>query len=177
MNNSLKNTHEYWMRIALQEAEQAIANGEIPVAAILVADGQELARAQTQVSRRGSIVAHGEFFALLEAGARVWTAKRPLIIYSTLEPCLMCLGAAMQAEVDEVVYAMDAAPDGGTRFQNDIIRGNQKPPRITRHVLQEESVALMKQLLVVNPGQPAVPYVKAMLAAYQQRIGASSGIA
>ena len=166
MSNKPIHDHEYWMKEALREAERAMANGEIPVAAILVSSGIELTRAQTQVFRQKSIVAHGEYFALLQASTAVWTAKRPLIIYSTLEPCLMCLGASMQAGVDEIVFAMDAAPDGGARYADEIVKGGQKPPKIVAHCLESESVALMRRLLVENPQQPAIPYVKEMLLKY-----------
>ncbi len=78
----------------------------------------------------------------------------------------MCLGAAMQVGVDEIVYGMEAAPDGGTRFVDAIREGRQTPPKITAHVLKEESVALMRRLLIENPNQPAIGYVRDMLAAY-----------
>ncbi len=48
-------SHEHWMRLAIEEAEKAMQHGEIPVAAILVSNGQEIGRAQTQVSRRGTL--------------------------------------------------------------------------------------------------------------------------
>src|SRR5687768_15136887 len=97
------NTHEYWMNLALEEAEKAMQNGEIPVAAILVSDNQELERSQTLVARKGTLAAHAELFTLLNANGRIYSAKHPLVIYTTLEPCLMCLGAAMQVGVDQIV--------------------------------------------------------------------------
>jgi tRNA(adenine34) deaminase len=144
-------------------------NGEIPVACILVAGGQELSRSQTMVSRKGTLAAHGELFSLLEANGKLWTAAHPLVIYTTLEPCLMCVGAAMQVGVDEIVFGMEAAPDGGARYQEAISRGGQKPPTIRGGVLEAECLSLMRRLPVENPTQPAVEYVKAMIAHYDQR--------
>lgn len=160
-------TDEHWMRIALAEAEQAMSNGEIPVAAILVANGQELSRSQTMVSRKGTLAAHGELFALLNANGALWTAQHPLVIYTNLEPCLMCVGAAMQVGVDEIVFGMRASPDGGARYADAIEKGGQKVPKIRGGVLEMETVGLMRRLPEVNPKQPALPYVLEMLESYK----------
>lgn len=164
----MEKNHEYWMRLALEEAKAAMEIGEIPVATIIVAGGKELARGQTQVKRRESIVAHGELFALLDVKNRIFTADRPIILYTTLEPCLMCLGATMQTGVDEIVFAMDAAPDGGTRYVDDILKGGQAVPKITAHILEDEEIALMKEFLERFPDSPAAPYVKDLLKPYVQ---------
>lgn len=158
---------EQWMRVALQEAEKAMAAGELPIGSVLVANDQEIVRGQTQVSRRGSMAAHGELFALLDANGKLWSAQRPLIIYTSLEPCLMCLGACMQAGVDRVVFGMSAAPDGAARYVEAIHRGGQKVPEVVGGVLENEAVALMRRLPEVHPDHLAIDYVRAMLAAYQ----------
>lgn len=162
----MKKDHEYWMRIALKEAEAAMKAGEIPVAAVLVSADDEVTRGQTQVRRRGSVAAHGELFAVLEAKAKVFTGKRPLTMYTTLEPCLMCLGAMMQAGVDCVVFGMDAAPDGGTRFAASISAGGQSVPTIIAHVLEQEQVKLMREYLKRHSDLPGAPYVRELLKAY-----------
>jgi tRNA(adenine34) deaminase len=158
--------HEHWMRSALELAVDAMKHGEIPVASVLVGGDHKIAEGQTQVRRRGSIAAHGELFTLLEAKGEIWTADRPLIVYTTLEPCLMCLGAMIQTGVDEVVYGMDAAPDGGTRYADAIKAGGQTPPKVTAHILEYEQVALMRDFLRMHPDSPAIPYVRDMLRAY-----------
>lgn len=160
---------EKWMRLAVEEARNAMQNGEIPVAAILVANGEELSRSQTMVSRKGSMAAHGELFAILAANGKVWSAAHPLVIYTNLEPCLMCVGAAMQVGVDEIVFGMYASPDGGARYADAIAEGGQKPPTIRGGVLEMETVALMRELAHVNPAQPALPYVQEMLVQYKGR--------
>lgn len=155
-----------WMSLALQEAELAMANGEIPVASILVSNGAELSRSQTMVARKGTLAAHGELFALLEANGKLWTAAHPLVIYTNLEPCLMCVGAAMQVGVDEIVFGMRASPDGAARYVEPIKAGGQGAPNIRGGVLEAESVALMRRLPIENPTQGAVEYVKEMLRSY-----------
>lgn len=162
----MEKNHEYWMRLALEEAKTAMEMGEIPVATVIVAGDEEFARGQTQVKRRESIVAHGELFALLEAKNRIYAAKRPLVLYTTLEPCLMCLGATMQTGIDEIVFAMDATPDGGTRYVEDIVAKGQFAPKITPHILEQEEVTLMLEFLKRYPDSPAIPYVKDLLNPY-----------
>lgn len=157
-----------WMRLALEEAKLAMEVGEIPVASVLVGGGMELGRGQTLVKRKESIAAHGELFVLLEAKGKIYSAKRPLEIYTTLEPCVMCLGAAMQTGVDRIIYGMDAAPDGGTRYVNEFRRLGQAAPEIISGVLVEEQVALMREFLKRYPNSPAAPYVRAMLEPYSK---------
>lgn len=168
-NNMSAVEDEKWMNLALDEARLAMKNGEIPIAAILVSGGKELSRSQTMVSRKGTLAAHGELFALLEANGKLWAAEHPLIIYTTLEPCLMCVGAAMQVGVDEIVFGMEAAPDGGARYQEAIAKGGQKVPVVRGGVLEAECLTLMRRLPIELPSQPAVGYVKAMLAYYDGR--------
>ena len=103
----------------------------------------------------------------LDDGAKLWAAEHPLVIYTNLEPCLMCLGAAMQVGVDEIGYGMKAAPDGGAQFVDAIREGGQTPPKITAGVLEDECVALMSRLLEVHPEHLAIDYVRAMLAVYE----------
>lgn len=162
----MTNQHQDWMIIALEEAKKAMEVGEIPVASVLVAGNYELGRGQTQVKRRGSIAAHGELFALLEAKEKVFTADRPLVIYTTLEPCLMCLGACIQTGVDEVVFGMLARPDGGSRFAEQIRQSGQNVPKITAGILEEEEVQLMREFFTRYPDSPAIPYVRELLAQY-----------
>ena len=158
-----KEKDEKWMRVALDEARCAMEQGEHPIACVLVGGDQELARGQTNVARQGSIVCHSELIALREAGWDIFTSERPLTIYTTLESCLMCIGAAMQCEVDEIVYAMPAKPDGGSKYVPKINEMGDKAPIIRSRVLYEEAVALMKQDLVKNPDHPGIAYAKALL--------------
>ncbi len=154
---------EYWMSKAIECAREATDEGELPIAAILVAGNKEVARAQTQVKRKNSIVAHAELMALLQAGEKVFTEPRPLVMFTTIEPCLMCIGAAMQCQVDKIVYAMPSGPDGGTRFVGAISEGAQKPPEIIGGVLKDEATDLVRRFVRDNPKHFAIDYVEAIL--------------
>lgn len=158
----------YWMRRALEEAKIAMSEGELPIASILVSGNKELAIGQTQTSRKKSMAAHGELFALLEAKTKVFEAEHPLILYSTLESCLMCIGAAMQCQIDKIIFAMPADPDGGSRFLPAISAGGQKPPEIQGGLLKEEAIALMEQFVKENPSHFGINYAKALLEAIKK---------
>jgi len=95
----------YWMRQALAAATRAGQRGEVPVGAVVVRGGQRLARAGN-----GSIAAHdpsghAEIRALRAAARRVGNYRLPgATLYVTVEPCVMCMGAAIQARIARLVY-------------------------------------------------------------------------
>ena len=99
-----------WMARALEEARAAQRAGEVPVgAAVAAADGTLLAAAGNRSVRAQDPSAHAEVVALRAAGRRAGNYRLPgAVLYVTLEPCLMCVGAALLARVARVVYG---APD------------------------------------------------------------------
>lgn len=160
-------THERWMQIALREAESARLAGELPIGGVLVANGQELLRTQTSVRRRGSMAAHGELLALLEVKENLFAVQRPLVLYTTLEPCLMCLGAMIQCEIDILVYGMKCAPDGAVSLQEPLQKTDIKVPEIIGGILELECVEEMRRWSQPS-GHPAQSYMQAILAPYSE---------
>jgi tRNA(adenine34) deaminase len=104
---------EYFMRLALREAERAPAHGDVPVGAVVVRDGEVVAAAHNERELRQDPTAHAEIIALREA-ARAGGSWRLLdaAIYVTLEPCAMCAGAIVLARVARVAYGA-ADPKAG----------------------------------------------------------------
>jgi tRNA(adenine34) deaminase len=96
---------EYYMRLALREAEQALEHGDVPIGAVVVRGGEVAAIAHNERELRQDPTAHAEIIALREA-ARALGSWRVLdaAIYVTLEPCAMCAGAIVLARVARVVY-------------------------------------------------------------------------
>jgi tRNA(adenine34) deaminase len=96
---------DYFMRLALREAELALAHEDVPVGAVVVLGGELLAAAHNERELRQDPTAHAEVLALREA-ARAIGSWRVLdaTLYVTLEPCAMCAGAAVLARVARVVY-------------------------------------------------------------------------
>jgi tRNA(adenine34) deaminase len=96
---------EYFMRLALREAEQAPGHDDVPIGAVVVRDGELLAAAHNERELRQDPTAHAEILALREA-ARVVGSWRVLdaAIYVTLEPCAMCAGAIVLARLARLVF-------------------------------------------------------------------------
>ena len=97
------------MSVALAEAEQAAAQGEVPVGAVVVAGGSIIAPAHNERGGSGDPTAHPEILALRRAAASLgsWRLGGTTVVV-TLEPCPMCAGALVAARVDRVVFG---APD------------------------------------------------------------------
>ena len=104
---------ERYMRLALEEAEAAAAEGEVPIGAVVVCDGQVVARAHNRREGDADPSAHAEFLAMVEAARALgrWRLTG-CTVYVTLEPCLMCAGLMVNARVDRCVYGA-ADPKGG----------------------------------------------------------------
>ncbi len=96
---------EKFMSLALEQAQRALSQGEVPVGAVLVRDGQVLAQGYNQRERLQDPTGHAEMQVLQQAGAQEsrWNLQGT-ILYVTLEPCPMCMGALLLARVQEVVY-------------------------------------------------------------------------
>ncbi|MEW6659295.1 MAG: tRNA adenosine(34) deaminase TadA [Thermodesulfobacteriota bacterium] len=100
--------HKY-MGEALDAARKGLAAGEVPVGAVLVAEGEVLARAYNRPIGLSDPTAHAEVLALRNAAARLGNYRLPgTTIYVTIEPCIMCVGALIQARVARLVFG---APD------------------------------------------------------------------
>jgi tRNA(adenine34) deaminase len=100
-----------FMLEALKEAWLAYDRGEAPVGAVLVRNGEIIARAGNQVYQRHDPTAHAEILVMRQAGELLGHWKfRECVLYSTLQPCPMCENALLQAEVPTVVF-------GGSRFK------------------------------------------------------------
>ena len=156
---------EQLMRSALEEAREALRAGEAPIGCI-VADGDSrvLARSRHALVGTGEITAHAELRALEALTTPAAGQAESPVLVTTLEPCIMCLGAAIAAGVDTVVYAL-AAPEGiGTRRVTPSGSGQQQLPRILGGVLADESRALLSEWLLLGSA-PAPAFERHLAAA------------
>lgn len=98
-----------YMRLALDEAALAAEEGEVPIGAVVVCEGQVVARAHNRRETDADPSAHAEFSAMVEASRALerWRLTG-CTVYVTLEPCLMCAGLMVNARIDRCVYG---APD------------------------------------------------------------------
>ncbi len=111
------------MRIALDEAEDAADAGEVPVGAIIVRDGEAIARAGNAMLAAGDPTAHAEI-VVIQAAAAVTGDPRltGCTLYVTLEPCAMCAGAMVLARVDRVVFGAWDDKAGMAGSVGDLLR-------------------------------------------------------
>lgn len=104
---------ESYMGMALEEAELAAAEGEVPIGAVVVCDGRVVARAHNRREADADPSAHAEFSAMVAAARELgrWRLTG-CTVYVTLEPCLMCAGLMVNARIDRCVYGA-SDPKGG----------------------------------------------------------------
>ena len=136
---------EAFMRLALDQARLAAAQGETPVGAVLVWDGEVAAAAYNRRELDRMATAHAEMLAIEAAcrklrGWRLWKGT----LYVTLEPCPMCAGAIINARVRRVVYGAPDPKAGCCGSVTDLFReGFNHHPEVCGGVLAEESAALL----------------------------------
>lgn len=126
-----------YMLLALDEARAAGAVDEVPVGAIVVCDGEIVGRGFNQPIRRHDPTAHAEIVALRAAAAQLGNYRLPgCTLYVTLEPCVMCAGAIMQARIARVVFGAAEPKTGAAGSIIDLFAEE----RLNHHALVEAGV-------------------------------------
>lgn len=132
---------EQYMRRALDEARQALEEGEIPIGAVVVAKGRIISRAHNQTETLNDVTAHAEMLAITAAsnalGGKYLT---DCTLYVTVEPCPMCAGAIGWAQVPRIVYGAADEKRGYRRYAPNVLH-----PRANAigGILEEECRQLM----------------------------------
>jgi len=137
-----------FMALALEEAQEAAAAGEIPVGAVVVIDGRVLARGHNEPIGRHDPTAHAEIVALRAAAGRVGNYRLVgATLYATIEPCAMCCGAALHARIARLVYGADDAKAGAVRSLHHLLDDRRLNHRVTvtAGVRADESGELLRE--------------------------------
>jgi tRNA(adenine34) deaminase len=137
-------TDEQYMQLALKEAQKAFDAGEVPIGAIVVMNGQVIARAYNQTELLNDTTAHAEILALTTAFNYLGSKYLPDAgLYVTIEPCLMCSGALYWSKIGRVVYGAEDEKNGYKKCC-----GNNNPfhpkTELVPGILSDESAKLMK---------------------------------
>ncbi|MCK4909202.1 MAG: tRNA adenosine(34) deaminase TadA [Planctomycetes bacterium] len=110
----LERDHNFYMQEVLKESAKALEKGEVPVGAVAVHQGRIIARAHNQKELLKDPTAHAEMIAITQAASAVdnWRL-REVDFYVTIEPCLMCAGALVQARVRRIIFGATDIKAGG----------------------------------------------------------------
>jgi tRNA(adenine34) deaminase len=135
------------MRLALREADRALAHDDIPVGAVVVRDGEVIGTGHNERELRADPTAHAEMIALREA-ARALGTWRVLesVLYVTLEPCAMCAGAIVLSRVPRVVFGTTDPKAGASGSVLDVLaepRLNHRP-QVESGLLADECADLLR---------------------------------
>ena len=138
---------EKWMRIAIEEANLAMDNNEVPVGAVLVKNDTLIAQAHNKPITKNDPTAHAEIQLLRKAGEQQKNYRLPeSTLYVTLEPCTMCFGAMVHARIDRIVYGASDPKTGvcGSRMNLNEENFFNHKISITSGILEKESSELLK---------------------------------
>lgn len=134
---------EYYMRLALKQAEEAFEMGEVPVGSVLVANGQVIARAHNNVELLVDATAHAEMQVITSAANAIGGKYlQDCTLYVTLEPCVMCAGALYWSQISKVVYGASDPKRGSLRFGQDLFHPKTQ---IIGGILEKECSDILKR--------------------------------
>ncbi len=130
------------MQQALHEAREALREGEVPVGAVVVCEGQIIARAHNQTERLKDVTAHAEMLALTAAtehlGSKYLTN---CTLFVTLEPCLMCAGALSWVQLGRLVYAAEDDKRGFMKIGRHVLHPRTK---VSYGLMEKEASSLLR---------------------------------
>jgi tRNA(adenine34) deaminase len=144
---------EYFMRLALREAEHALKHEDVPIGAVAVRAGEVIGAGHNEREARADPTAHAELLALREAARGVggWRVLET-VLYVTLEPCAMCAGAIVLARIPRVVYGAADPKAGAAGSVLDVLgepRLNHRP-EVAGGLLAQECGALLSEFFAAR---------------------------
>jgi cytosine deaminase len=133
-----------FLQAAIEEAQQGLAEGGIPIGSVIVHGGRIIGRGHNRRVQKGSAILHGEMDAFESAGRQPAPTYRDSVLYTTLSPCAMCSGAILLYGIPKVVVG-----------ENQTFLGEEallRPRGVEVEVLQDPTcVSLMREFIATNP--------------------------
>ena len=145
-----KENDEYFMRLAMEEAQKAEAIGEVPIGAVVVKDDQVIASAYNLRETEQRSIAHAELLAIDKACQKVGSWRlTDCTLYVTLEPCAMCSGAIVLSRVERVVFGATDPKGGCAGTLMNLLDDNRfnHQAEVTAGVCEEECGAMLSRFL------------------------------
>jgi tRNA(adenine34) deaminase len=183
--SALTTEKERLMNEALAEAQRGMAEGEVPIGCVLALPDKNIpgkaviiARGHNRANALQRKTAHAEIIAFENAGGTDGDIGTPpalpldakdAILVSTLEPCVMCLGAAMEAGVSQVLFGLEAPADNGTRRVKPPESQEASSPSIEGGILATESRRLFETWLQGKEGTEQAKFVEQLLSLTAER--------
>lgn len=143
----------YFMKKAFLEAKKAFNKNEVPIGAVLVKDGQIVSRGYNLCETKQNATFHAEMVCINKASAKIKNFRlSDCVLYTTLEPCLMCAGALLLSRIKKIVYAASDLRHGAIESIYKVFE-NPHPihtPIVQKGPLAEESSALLKEFFKIQ---------------------------
>lgn len=165
--------HEIFMQKAIEVAKRGLAQGEIPIGCVVVL-GDTIVSQSFCEDRTKGLLFHAELGALGAIDRKKYSIadRKRMSLYSTLEPCLMCMGATMSSFIGELVYSVPAPADGSielvkSKDWGDRSYENYTLPHITGGVLSSDVMQLFEQYLAEKSSGPYADFVRGVMAGKQ----------
>jgi tRNA(adenine34) deaminase len=144
-------SHEHYMHQALLQAQQAFAEDEVPIGAVVVCNNRIIGRGYNQVERLHDATAHAEMLAITAASAFLGSKYlEGCTLYVTIEPCPMCAGALRWVQLQRVVYGAGESKFGYTRFGPEMLHPKTE---VIQGVLEDDCRKLMRSFFQQKRGQ------------------------
>ena len=152
---------ESYLREVLNLAEKNLAYGELPIAATLILDGETIASASTSERKDRRFLIHAELKVLLKGDEMQlsFEERSRAALFTNLEPCLMCMGAAMSFFLGEIYYCLESPSDGAVDLVRNWVRQQDDFPGYQVPVIhggyyRQECIRLFKQYIDTQPPGP-----------------------
>lgn len=137
-------SNDPFLRAAIEEARQGLAEGGIPIGSVIVHEGQIIGRGHNRRVQKGSAILHGEMDAFENAGRQEASVYRHSTLYTTLSPCSMCSGAILLYGIPRIVVGENHTFMG----EEDLLRSRG----VEVNVVQDaECIALMREFIATRP--------------------------